>query len=110
MLFRSRPYITYKYRGVVYTVYDGGASDQSVTYSFGSVYAIAAASISMYKDSASDVVLNYVTNRIINHRNDFGTDAATDWWRWFNEYETYEGNVNDPNSLYNWYLSELEAL
>ena len=107
--YAARPYITYKYHGVVYTVYDGGASDQSaVTYSFGSVYAIAAASISLYQPGeVSDTVLDYVNTRIIANRDDFGTDAATDWWRWFNEYESYEGNVNDPNSLYNWYLSEL---
>ena len=114
MQYAARPYITYKYRGVEYTVYDGGASsDQqselAITYSFGSVYAIAAASISTNKDITSDVVFNYVKKRIIANRDALGTDAATDWWRWFNEYETFEENDQDPNSSYNQYKNALNA-
>ena len=83
--YAARPYITYKYHGVEYTVYDTGASDQSggdYQYSYGSIYAIAAETI-MY--GVDPVVKNYVINRFINHRSDFGEDDAQgiDWWRYY---------------------------
>ena len=83
--YAARPYITYKYHGQVFTVYDTGASDQSggdYQYSYGSVYAIAAETI-MY--GGDPVVENYVINRFINHRSDFGEDDAQgiDWWRYY---------------------------
>ena len=83
--YAARPYITYKYHGQVFTVYDTGASDQSggdYQYSYGSIYAIAAETI-MY--GVDPVVKNYVINRFINHRGDFGEDDAQgiDWWRYY---------------------------
>ena len=104
-LYAARPYIVYKYNGILYTVYDNGVSaggEESyeeepapIVYSNGTVFSTALSyGLDFYgvdplpADAAK--VDNYLRTRIFAHQADFGKDdvapavaeaAGINWWK-----------------------------
>ena len=73
-MYVARPYITYIYHGVTYTVYDGGDTATSTIYSHCSVYYLADYFVTYCVDPISGLpypgyerIVNYCNDRIISH-------------------------------------------
>ncbi|MBR2590236.1 MAG: hypothetical protein IKE65_04860, partial [Clostridia bacterium] len=113
-LYAARPYIVYKYNGIVYTVYDNGVSaggeesseePTDILYSNGMVFSTALSyELDFYgvdplpADAAK--VDNYLRTRIFAHQADFGDDhaaaavaeaAGINWWKyyWIDTFEEF---------------------
>ena len=122
MQYAARPYITYKYHGQEYTVYDSGASDISgsnLNYSFGSVYAFAVNIITTgVRDDVqspyyvSKPVWDYIIDRIATHHDDIGRDDAIDeqgnskydWWQYY-YCDTFEDYYGFDKDNYDYFLT-----
>ena len=97
-LYAARPYLIYKYHGIVYTVYDNGksADKYSSPYSWGTVYSTAfnyeLDFFGIDDPTPQEAMIdNYLRTRIFAHDSDYGIDTATDWWKcfWFDTFDEF---------------------
>ena len=122
-LYAARPYILYKYNGIVYEIYDSGCSAGELPegeeyegmtpiarYSFGTVFSTALGYMfeEAEGDGSSTAIERYMRTRIFAHQSDFGNDradaaaaeaAGINWWRYY-FYETFNEFYTDYGTIY----------